>query len=319
MPSSVNKLYSLQAATTNAGTWGAGASYSLNEGVIEIIDLNLGGILTLTPGSGGAISLTSTQARYAMVRLNGVLTGAPAYTSANIGFYMVENVTSGAYTTTWSNGVGSPITIEQSHRYLLFADPTNGVRIISNVDLTGLSAQFPAGTVSVFIQAAAPTGWTISSSFNDYGLRLNATSGGATSGSVPFSTLFARTATDSYTLTTPDIPAHTHSFSATTGTESATHTHTASVNDPSHTHSNVFSRITGSGGFATGGNAAFNAADGGSFSAAVTGITVSNSTETATHTHSVSGTSGSTGGGGGHSHNIDMRLTYVTAIPCSKD
>ena len=325
MPSTSNKLYSVQTATSNAGTWGAGASHALNEGVIEIIDLNLGGILTLTPGSGGAISLSSTQARYAMVRLSGVLTGNPAYTSANVGFYMVENVTSGSFTTTWTNGVGSAVTIEQSHRYLLFADATNGVRIISNVDLTGLSAQFPAGTVTTFIQAAAPTGWTISSSFNDRAIRLNSTSGGGTAGSVAFSTLFARTATDSYTLQTADIPAHTHSVAGTTGSQNANHQHTYSgtTANENASHQHTYDQPSGTVVAGTGG-----------LSAVATSVSTTTGSQNTNHQHTYSGTtadenaahqhtfsvtSGSAGSTGGHAHGLDMRLTYVTAIPCTKD
>jgi hypothetical protein len=53
---------------------------------------------------------------------------------------------------------------------------------------------FAAGVKSIFYQAAAPTGWTLDSSKDDYGIRINTGTGGATSGSTAYtSVLGART------------------------------------------------------------------------------------------------------------------------------
>ncbi len=76
---------------------------------------------------------------------------------------------------------------------------------------------FPAGTAMLFYQSAAPTGWTkdTTANMNDHGLRLVTTTAwsGGTKGSVAFSTVFGRTASDSTTLTTNQIPAHKHGIS----------------------------------------------------------------------------------------------------------
>lgn len=73
---------------------------------------------------------------------------------------------------------------------------------------------FDVATAAVFIQTAAPTGWTKSVTHNDKTLRF--VSGTASSGgSVDFSTLFARTAVDSLTLSVTDTPAHTHTVAVT--------------------------------------------------------------------------------------------------------
>jgi hypothetical protein len=70
---------------------------------------------------------------------------------------------------------------------------------------------FPSGTAMMFVQTSAPTGWTKSVTHNDKALRV--VSGTASSGgSVAFSTVFARTATDNYTLQIADIPSHTHPY-----------------------------------------------------------------------------------------------------------
>jgi hypothetical protein len=151
---------------------------------------------------------------------------------------------------------------------------------------------FPSGTVMLFAQTAAPTGWTKSTTHNDKALRV--VSGSASSGgSVAFTTAFvsqavAGTVGDT-TLTTAQIPSHTH---------------TATVTDPGHRHAlnggNLGSGSTGYGG-APGNNS------NGEY--ATTGITVSNS---------------STGGGSSHTHTftgtaINLAVSYVDVILATKD
>jgi hypothetical protein len=70
---------------------------------------------------------------------------------------------------------------------------------------------FPSGTLMLFQQTAAPTGWTKQTTHNDKALRV--VSGAASSaGTVAFSTVFGLTATDSHTLLEAEIPAHTHTW-----------------------------------------------------------------------------------------------------------
>jgi len=73
---------------------------------------------------------------------------------------------------------------------------------------------FPANLIMLFRSTNAPTGWTKESTYNDYNLRV-VTGSASQGGSVAFSTLFARTATDSHTLTSAEsgLPAHTHATS----------------------------------------------------------------------------------------------------------
>jgi hypothetical protein len=71
------------------------------------------------------------------------------------------------------------------------------------------AVSFPRGTLMLFQQTAAPVGWTKQTTHNDKALRV--VSGTASSGgSVAFSTVFGRTATDAHTLTTSEIPSHSH-------------------------------------------------------------------------------------------------------------
>lgn len=210
-----NKLYSVQAAGSSAGTWGAGAATALNEGVIQIIDLNMAGVLTNSLSSSN-VTLSQANVQNCMLRFTGTLLAnivvSPDVAVTMYGFYCWENLTTGSYTVTLTTGTGS-VVLPQSRRGILFVDGTNAPRIISIVGSADADP-IPVGTVMVFYQNAAPTGWTISSSLNDYALKIVSSAGGVTSGSVNYSTLFARTATDSHTLTSSEIPSHTHGLSS---------------------------------------------------------------------------------------------------------
>lgn len=70
---------------------------------------------------------------------------------------------------------------------------------------------FPADTRMLFQQTAAPTGWTKDTTQNDKALRVVSGTVGS-GGSVAFSTVFGRQATDGHMLTTAQMPSHSHSM-----------------------------------------------------------------------------------------------------------
>lgn len=216
------KGYSVQSAGSNAGVWGSGASTALNEGVIQVIDLNMAGLLTSSLTSTN-VTLSSSDTQNCMLRFTGVLLAnivvSPDTGVLMSGFYCWENLTSGSFTVTLTTGTGS-LVLPQSRRGILFIDTTNAPRMVSIVGSTDADP-IPVGTVMVFYQNAAPTGWTIVSSLNDYALKIVSSAGGVTSGSVNYSTLFARTATDSHTLTVAEMPSHTHTGAMVQGTQGA--------------------------------------------------------------------------------------------------
>jgi len=161
---------------------------------------------------------------------------------------------------------------------------------------------FPSGTVMLFAQTAAPTGWTKSTTHNDKALRV--VSGSASSGgSVAFTTAFASQAVagtvGGTTLDSSQIPSHTH-----TGTTDAGGDHTHSLN-----------MIVGNGG---------------ATSAVQVSGPITNEIPTSrismgssgTHTHTF--TTSGTGGGGSHTHTftgtaINLAVSYVDVILATKD
>ena len=117
------------------------------------------------------------------------------------------------------------------------------------------SPAFPSGTVMLFVQTAAPTGWTKSTTHDNKALRI--VSGAASSGgTAAFSTVFSNqtpTITTSglsagaTTLTTAQMPAHTHTVGGVLGSGtlsfvpcgsqgSATATTSSTGGGGSHTH-----------------------------------------------------------------------------------
>lgn len=106
---------------------------------------------------------------------------------------------------------------------------------------TAAGSAFPAGTLMLFQQTAAPTGWTKQTTHDNKALRV--VSGAASSGgSVAFTTAFANGSTGATTLTTTQIPAHTHTVN---GSDSIG---TGSTQQRSGGTANVTSSSTGGGG-----------------------------------------------------------------------
>lgn len=72
-----------------------------------------------------------------------------------------------------------------------------------------------SGTDMLFVQSAAPTGWTQVTALNDRVLRLVSGTGGGTGGSWTISGI----SVDGHTLTLAEIPAHDHPATAIMGSE----------------------------------------------------------------------------------------------------
>ena len=79
------------------------------------------------------------------------------------------------------------------------------------------ASPFPAGTLMLFAQGTAPTGWTKQTTHNDKTLRVVSGSGGGSGGVQAFSTVFGRTAVDASSLSIAQLAAHTHSYKTSSG------------------------------------------------------------------------------------------------------
>ena len=150
----------------------------------------------------------------------------------------------------------------------------------TNADAIG-GAGVPSGTVMVFYQAAAPTGWTKSTSNNDKALRVVSGNGGGTGGT--------------HALSSPPSLAHTHTSAAhvhsvgahSHGNNLSAAAHTLSTAQmPSHNHSVSTNQAYNVNNSIGQGDAAYG---------------------------NSSATTSSTGGGGSHSHGMSGSVSNSSA------
>lgn len=200
---------------------------------INAITTGIGGLAT-TADSSGDINLQSAGSTVVAVTSSGVaVTG-----TMTVGGNAVLNA--GSTVTVAQGGTGAT----SQTAYAVICGGTTSTGAYQSVAGLGSSGQvltsngtgalptfqtlagFAAGTKLSFYQAAAPTGWTkdTTAALNDAVLRIVTGSGGVTGGSTAFSTWSAQSTSGATTLTTPQIPSHTHdliSFSADGGSPAA--------------------------------------------------------------------------------------------------
>ena len=127
MPSSANKGYTQPTYNSEVGSWGS----DVNTNLTGIVDLNLGGQVSVALSSTN-VTLTSGaagQMQNLIVTLTGTLLANVTVSSAAIGFYLVENRTTGAFSVTWAanfgaGAVGTSWVIPQGYSVLFFSDTT---------------------------------------------------------------------------------------------------------------------------------------------------------------------------------------------------
>jgi hypothetical protein len=157
----------------------------------------------------------------------------------------------------------------------------------------------PSGTVSLYYQSSAPTGWTQVTSLNDYDLRLVSSGGGTTGGTTAYSTVFANQ--------TPTI----------SGGVSATTLSTAQL--ANHNHPLNYSNNDG--------DVSFNVATINSFgNRAASGCSTMTYMTGSSADGTKSGPINAAGSGGSHTHGLSATLSaitlnvrYANIIICSKN
>jgi hypothetical protein len=134
MPSSPNKGYTQPTYNSEIGSWGT----DVNDNLTGIVDLNVGGQVSIALSSTNVTLTTGAtgQMQNLIVTLTGTLLTNVTVSSAAIGFYLVENRTTGSFTVTWaadfgSGAVGTSWVIPQGASGLFFSDTTYGARCLN--------------------------------------------------------------------------------------------------------------------------------------------------------------------------------------------
>lgn len=187
-------------------------------------------------------------------------------------------------------------TWDSPHPLQLEGDTNTGYLFGNEIVTTATqAASFPAGTVMLFQQTSAPTGWTKLTTHNNKALRLT-TGTVTTGGSVAFTTAFdsqtpsgsisSTTATGtvgSHTLTTAEIPSHSHGAGTLVTSTDGAHSHNLTTGNP-----------TGASGGDPNGPVDSDMESTFSRSGLISSA--------GSHSHTLSGSTASAGSGGGHSH-----------------
>jgi len=195
----------LQSATNNTPS----ISASFITGTLAVASGGTG--VTTSTGSGSIVLSTSPTLVTPILGTptSGTLTNCTGYTYANL---------TGTVTTWNQSTTGNALTATTAASCSGNASTaTTAATATTALNLNGTWTQMPAGTVTNFFQAAAPTGWTQNNTYTNHMMRIVSGTGGGSGG------------TNSPILNNV-VPSHTHGF--TTGGVSANHTHY----DSGHTH-----------------------------------------------------------------------------------
>jgi hypothetical protein len=137
-----------------------------------------------------------------------------------IGTYTASGTTLARTTILASSNAGSAVNLSAGTKNVFVTYPA-GYSVTAGG--AGTNSEFAATTALVFYQAAAPTGWTKSTTHDNKAMRVVSGTGGGSGGTTGFTTVFTNqtpTITTSglsagaTTLTTAMVPAHTHTVTA---------------------------------------------------------------------------------------------------------
>jgi hypothetical protein len=233
-----------------------------------------------------------------------------------------------------------------------FVAPGSSGNVLTSNGTTWASSTpvFPSGTVLLFYQAAAPTGWTQVTTQNNKALRVVSGTGGGTGGSVAFTTAFtsqgvAGTVSTSVNAFTPSGSVSTStsinnttaggSVSVSLASGGSVSYYTLSVSEiPAHNHNIVGYQVLGGGGLpqysATSTNAANWPSDAnggsGSHNHGFSNPSYSGSFSGSAHNHTASSSSSFSGNSVTPTASssfsgtaINLAVQYIDIIMCSKN
>lgn len=149
MTNTVYKGAYLPVVSGDSGVWGG----YLNTTTFPVFDDNIGGYAAKSL-SNVNVSLSATESQMAILRLTGTLSGNVQVTTSCQGFTFVENLTTGAYTVTITNGAGTPLTLSQGVGTIVIFDATNGARAAQGLTLAQLLATSIALKSAIYTKTA---------------------------------------------------------------------------------------------------------------------------------------------------------------------
>ena len=307
----------LQASGENAGTWGDKTNNNL-----EVIDAFVNGYLSKSVAGSSDVTLTTADASATaessnkVIELTGALTGnIKVLVPAKESNYIIFNNTTGSFTLTVAptGHTANGVAVTQGSHTMVYnksdrcvdmlgakVGTTGTTYIGSGAELTGIDI-IPAGSLMLFQQSSAPTGWTKATAHDNKALRVvtgSASSGGSNtfaaafnnnqtvSGTTSSTSVTITGSTAAHTLSIAEMPAHTHTEGGTQEFGTTSSTSTGVRNTGNSSPGNQFeTQSTGGGG---------------------------------SHSHGVG-----TLAGGAHTHTFsdtfNLDVQYVDVIICSKD
>jgi microcystin-dependent protein len=338
MPSSYSTSLKIQLMGNgeDSGTWGTitNTNWNLMEqavaGVAFITMSNANYTLSNLNG-------TSDEARNMILEVSGTNSAIYQVIAPLVPkFYVVTNNTTGGYAITIGASTGSIITVPNGTTVQVYCDGTNfysaqtasagnfdvnGNLIVGgNLNLTGTFNYIPSGVIQMWPTNSAPAGFlfcngtavsrsTYANLFAAIGTTFGIGDGSTTFNLPNYTNQMPIGAGGTYSLastggstsiSTANLPSHTHTFNGTTGYMNQNTSHSHSISDPGHNHTvspQYYSQITGSGDQWMAVNSGNNVTVPVYYTGnAYTGITGTNSTDI-NHTHNFSGTTGATGSG----------------------
>src|SRR5665213_360060 len=122
MVTTPNLLLPLQSTGANSGTWGV----VVNTQILSLIDIELGGQLSLSVAGNSDVTLNAAQAEPLYQSYTGLLTGNinVVFGATEGRFYLVNNATTGAFTLTVKPSGGTGVVIPAAHTMLIFMNVT---------------------------------------------------------------------------------------------------------------------------------------------------------------------------------------------------
>lgn len=310
-------------ATANAGTvtsvggTGTVSGLSLSGTVTSTGNLTLGGTLAVT-----ASNFASQTANTFLSAPSGVA-GVPTFRAI-----VAADIPTLNQNTTGSSGscTGNAATATN----VAWSGVTSKPTTLAGYGITDGGGGFPAGTVMLFVQTAAPTGWTKSTTHDNKALRVVSGTAGS-GGTSAFTTAFASrtpagSVSSSFSSGSAASTTATGSISVSGGSVSATTLTTTQIPSHNHEYSTTWGSNYNSGQTVNNGTSAASAGTGTLFTASIGssgggtshthGFTNPSASFTGTaHTHTVSGSVSSSFSGTA----MDFAVQYVDVIIATKN